>query len=147
MRLIRLLTPLLVVLLVATTVPAQAATPEQRHANVAHRATNAERDQRDLVDLRKHKCLQRFAVKQAKRMAAQRRMFHQDLSPVLRRCGMSMVGENVAYGFPNGRAVVRGWMNSEGHRANILQRRYRLMGIGARRGGGQWYVAQVFGVR
>jgi len=145
MRLIRLLTPLLVALLVATTVPAQAATPEQRYGNVAHRATNAERDQRDRVDLRKHKCLQRFAVRQAKRMAAQRRMYHQDLGPILRRCGMSMVGENVAYGFTSGRAVVRGWMDSPGHRANILQPRYRLMGIGARKGGGQWYVAQVFG--
>ncbi len=45
-------------------------------------------------------------------MAAQRRMYHQDLEPILRRCGMSMVGENVAYGFTSGRAVVRGWMDS-----------------------------------
>ena len=39
-----------------------------------------------------------------------------------------------------------GWMNSEGHRANILNPSFRLMGIGARKGhNGRWYVAQVFG--
>ena len=41
-----------------------------------------------------------------------------------------------------------GWMNSEGHRANILNPSFRLMGIGARKGhDGRWYVAQVFGRR
>jgi uncharacterized protein YkwD len=57
------------------------------------------------------------------------------------------VGENVAYGYPNGRSVVNdGWMRSPGHRANILNPDFRLMGIGARKGhDGRWYVAQVLG--
>ena len=39
-----------------------------------------------------------------------------------------------------------GWMHSPGHRANILNPDYTLMGIGARKGhNGRWYVAQVFG--
>ncbi len=37
-------------------------------------------------------------------------------------------------------------MHSDGHRANILNRGYRVMGIAARKGAdGRWYVAQVFG--
>lgn len=32
----------------------------------------------------------------------------------------SSAGENLAYGFDNGYAVNQGWMNSPGHRANIL---------------------------
>ena len=39
-------------------------------------------------------------------------------------------------------------MRSSGHRANILNKGFRLMGIGARKGAnGRWYVAQVFGTR
>ncbi len=66
----------------------------------------------------------------------------------MRRCRLSTAGENLAYGFPNGRATVQGWMRSPGHRANILARGYRQMAIAARRGGdGLWYVSQVFGRR
>ena len=58
-------------------------------------------------------------------------------------------GENVAYGYPNGRAVVnQGWMKSEGHRANILSRGFKLVAVAARRDDdGTWYAAQVFGRR
>ena len=39
-------------------------------------------------------------------------------------------------------------MRSEGHRANILSRGFRLVAVGARRDGdGTWYAAQVFGRR
>lgn len=150
MRLIRVLASALVALLILTVVPgsAAAAPPAKRYANAAHQTTNVERDKRDLRTLRKNACLTRFAVRQAKRMAAKRQIFHQNLRPVLKRCGMRRVGENVAFGFRTGRSVVRdGWMNSQGHRANILERRYRLMGIGARKAGGAWYVAQVFGTK
>jgi uncharacterized protein YkwD len=142
----RLLVTALTALLLMAAPPATAATPEQRYASTAHTATNQARAQEDLGELGKNACLTRFAVRQAKRMAARREMYHQDLGPVLQSCGMGAVGENVAYGFRTGTAVVReGWMHSEGHRANILSRDYRLMGIGARKAGGQWYVAQVFG--
>jgi uncharacterized protein YkwD len=126
---------------------AEAATPAQRkYANQAVKVTNNKRVQHDLVRLRKKDCVKRFATRQAKRMAAQRRMFHQNLSPILNRCNLSMVGENVAYGFPTGRAVVNAWMRSPGHRANILRARYRVIGIAARKGSnGYWYVSQVLG--
>ena len=81
-------------------------------------------------------------------MANQERMFHQDLRPVLNRCNLSGVGENVAMGYQTGRAVVRGWMHSEGHRRNILNRGYRLLGMAMRRSdNGTPYAAQVFGRR
>lgn len=137
---------LLLAVVVPSTAPASAATAEQRYASAAFSSTNVQREKRDRVELRENACLTRFAVRQAKRMARERDIFHQELGPILRRCGLSMVGENVAVGYSTGRSVVRkGWMKSEGHRANILQPRYRLMGIGARKAGGSWYVAQVFG--
>jgi uncharacterized protein YkwD len=128
-------------------VPAQAVTSEVTYQNLAFSATNAKRVLHGRPVLSRQDCVQRFAVKQARKQARQERMFHQDLGPVLRECGLSAAGENVAYGFSSGRSVVNdGWMHSEGHRANILNPRFRLMGIGARKSdSGRWYVAQVFG--
>jgi len=47
------------------------------------------------------------------------------------------IGENIAWG--SGRlaspaAIVRGWMRSPGHRANILDGRFRAIGVGVARG-------------
>ncbi len=121
------------------------ASPAGDYAAAAFRATNARRIDHDLRRLTRGDCVQDFARRQAVRMAAQRRMFHQDLGRVLRSCNLVAVGENVAYGYPSGGATVRAWMRSPGHRANILGTRYRGMGLAARRAGGVWYVAQVFG--
>jgi uncharacterized protein YkwD len=40
------------------------------------------------------------------------------------------VGENIAAGYPDVASVMEGWMNSEGHRANILNCDYDVIGIG-----------------
>ena len=135
-------------LTLGTAAPAEAGrTPAGRYANQAHKATNNARASQDMKALRKNDCLKRFAVRQAKRMANQNTMYHQDLGPIMDACKLNTAGENVAYGYPTGRSVVwDGWMHSEGHRANILSSSYRIMGIGARKGSdGRWYVAQVFG--
>ena len=39
-------------------------------------------------------------------------------------------GENLAYGFSNSADVVRGWMNSSEHRANLLNSAYQNVGFG-----------------
>jgi uncharacterized protein YkwD len=41
------------------------------------------------------------------------------------------VAENIAMGQPHSSDVVRAWMNSPGHRANILNLGYRLIGVAA----------------
>jgi len=119
-----------------------------RYQKQARLVTNNNREAHDRVKLRAGRCVQRFARRQARRMANQDRIFHQDPGPVLNRCNLSGVAENVAMGYPTGRAVVRAWMGSEGHRANILNRGFRLLGMAMRRSdGGTAYAAQVFGRR
>ena len=39
-------------------------------------------------------------------------------------------GENIAAGYPTAEDVVSSWMNSEGHRRNILNPEFRELGIG-----------------
>jgi uncharacterized protein YkwD len=56
--------------------------------------------------------------------------------------------ENVAAGYRTARAVMTGWMNSAGHRANIVNCRYRAIGVGvARAGDGGLYWTQDLGGR
>ncbi|MEU4176047.1 CAP domain-containing protein [Streptomyces sp. NPDC026589] len=53
--------------------------------------------------------------------------------------------ENIARGQGDAQAVMEGWMDSEGHRANILNCDYKTIGIGVHEGsGGPWWV-QNFG--
>lgn len=47
-------------------------------------------------------------------------------------------GENIAYGYRTPAAVVEGWMNSEGHRANILNAAYTRIGVGYGSDGNYW---------
>jgi uncharacterized YkwD family protein/spore coat assembly protein SafA len=54
-------------------------------------------------------------------------------------------GENIAQGQPAASDVVRAWMNSEGHRKNILSRNYTHIGVGYVAGGsGRHYWTQMF---
>ena len=149
-RLVGLVATLALLVATGTTAaPAQAQTPAGKYAQQAFAATNANRTHNGLKALKASDCLKRAAVRQAKAMAQQEQIFHQDLGPLMRQCKLNTAGENVAYGYRTGKSVVNdGWMNSEGHRDNILNPSFRLMGIGARKGhDGRWYVAQVFGCR
>lgn len=56
--------------------------------------------------------------------------------------GFSQVGENIALGYPTAQAVMDGWMNSTGHRANILNASYTHLGVGVDEARPHW--VQVF---
>lgn len=47
-------------------------------------------------------------------------------------------GENIAQGYSTPEAVVNAWMNSEGHRANILSAGYTTLGVGYVANGNYW---------
>lgn len=47
-------------------------------------------------------------------------------------------GENIAMGQRTPQAVVDAWMNSSGHRANILNRQYTKIGVGYVASGNYW---------
>lgn len=51
-------------------------------------------------------------------------------------------GENIAYGYSTPEAVVNGWLNSQGHRENILSESYTKIGVGYVADGNYW--AQLF---
>ncbi|MGM9612486.1 MAG: CAP domain-containing protein [Butyricicoccus sp.] len=53
-------------------------------------------------------------------------------------------GENIAYGQTTPEAVMNAWMNSDGHRANILSNKYTTIGVGYTVIDGVPYWAQMF---
>lgn len=70
-------------------------------------------------------------------MARQREMYHtSNLLTTVRRAGYDgqAVGENVAAGYASAKAVVNGWSKSAGHRQNMLNGRFRAIGIGEQNG-------------
>ncbi len=58
------------------------------------------------------------------------------------------VGENIAKGYPSPEAVMKAWMNSPGHRRNILNCDFEALGVGVIRGSnGRLFWTQDFGGR
>lgn len=54
-------------------------------------------------------------------------------------------GENIAYGQKTATSVMTGWMNSAGHKANILSKNYSEIGVGlAKKSNGTLYWTQQF---
>ena len=59
---------------------------------------------------------------------------------MIRNFGISFrsAGENIAKGYATPQAVVNSWMNSSGHRANILNANYTKIGVGYVPAGNYW---------
>lgn len=53
-------------------------------------------------------------------------------------------GENIAMGQPNAKRVMKDWMNSSGHRANILNKSFKRVGVGLYKKSGRCYWVQIF---
>ena len=53
-------------------------------------------------------------------------------------------GENIAAGYSSASSVMNGWMNSSGHKANILSENYTQIGIACYYDGSTYYWVQLF---
>ncbi len=158
MRRLRFLLPAIALLAVLLTLPnAASAASACRGANLAPspaRATairhatlcllNRQRARHGLPRLREHRSLRNAATKYARLMVAQR--FFDHVSPAgstmaqrikrtsyLHHTRAWSLGENLAWGSGGAATparIVNAWMHSPGHRANILNGRFREIGIG-----------------
>lgn len=99
--------------------------------------TNTQRASESLGALAVNSQLNQAAQAKAEDMAARNYWSHDtpDGSPpwtFISQAGYSYqaAGENLAYGFENNNATVVAWMNSPGHRANIMNGSYKEVGFG-----------------
>lgn len=124
-------------------------------ANEMVRYTNEQRAKQGLPALVASARLMEAARIHAQQMATYQRMDHTipgaqypTLESRLTAVGYvySNAAENVAWNSPSAQAVVGGWMNSAGHRANILNPSLTEIGTAmARSANGEPYWIQVFG--
>jgi len=95
-------------------------------------AMNGDRAANGVGPLGWHGGLAGYAQDWANWMAANQSLTHQYLSPMF-SLGLSTLGENILVG-PSGMSVgamEAAWMNSAGHRINILNGSFTVAGIGA----------------
>jgi uncharacterized protein YkwD len=139
-------------ILVLLTITAPASYLEERRV---FELTNAERRRHHLQGLRWNDDLAGEARRHSVRMMQARFFSHEDpergpLPRRLARSGFYFRGaaENLNYsrGYQDpAAAAVQGWMESPGHRKNLLDPDYTQIGIGvARAQDGTWYVTQIF---
>ncbi len=107
--------------------------------------TNAARTSRGLRPLTKSGCATTVAGNYAYRLAQLGTLVHNSMTKVASTCGAGAAGENIAYGNVSADQMFQMWMNSSGHRANILRADYTSMGMGAyKTSSGRWYGVQNF---
>ena len=112
---------------------------------------NAERRARGLAALDWDGDLARLAADWSAHMASTGTFSHRDLGAAGSQPGIgrfSALGENIAWveGYPSmGNQLHVGWMKSDGHRANMLQRGFDSVGIAVVCSGGRAWATQNFG--
>ncbi|WP_347814326.1 CAP domain-containing protein [Alkalihalobacillus sp. LMS39] len=107
--------------------------------------TNAERRRNGLSDLQADTSLSHVARQKSKDMQANNYFSHTSPtygSPfdMMRDFGIEYRGaaENIAQGQRSAEEVVQAWMNSEGHRANIMNGNFTHIGVGYTENGHYW---------
>lgn len=115
------------------------------------RLVNIEREKAGLSPFTSSSELSRVARMKSEDMARNKYFSHTSPtygSPfdMMRKFGIkyNTAGENIAKGYPSAQAVVKGWMNSSGHRANILNPSFKTLGVGAYNSNGTIYWTQMF---
>ncbi|QOR68920.1 hypothetical protein IM538_12700 [Cytobacillus suaedae] len=107
--------------------------------------TNAERRKAGLPDLKADTSLSNVAREKSNDM--QKNNYFSHTSPtygspfdMMRDFGVSYktAGENIAQGQQTPEQVVQAWMNSEGHRKNILSKDFTHIGVGYQQSGHHW---------
>lgn len=120
---------------------------------------NDERKNRNLPPLKRNSDLDYAARYHARDMAEDSYFNHDTYDGSVKVCGWSTrvgkfytnwnsLAENIAAGYTTPADVMQGWMNSSGHRANILGSSHREIGVGYWPGGSyRHYWVQDFGHR
>ena len=115
---------------------------------------NQQRQKQGLQPLKANEALRKIARDYSRRMRQEKFFSHYDakgksVSDRVKAAGIrySAVGENLfkSFNLPNViDGSVRGWMNSKGHRENILRKEYTETGVGIWKDGKSYHITQLF---
>lgn len=133
----------------STSTPSQGTTANSSYAAQVVSLVNAERAKQGLPALTVSTKVQQAAQTRAgelKSSFSHTRPSGASCFTALREAGVSYTraGENIAYGQSTPAAVMQSWLNSSGHRANILSRDFTTIGVGYTVVNGTAYWTQFF---
>ncbi len=118
------------------------------YASVVVELVNAERAKAGLSPLAKNDSLNDFAQLRSSELvsdfAHKRPDGSKPLDYVMGMDGVHRAGENIAMGQASPEDVMNAWMNSEGHRENILKSDFTMIGVGCYEYNGKLYWTQIF---
>ncbi len=106
-------------------------------------ATNAQRAANGLGALSVSSCATDQVTSRVAQLVAENGFYHPPLGPVVDACKAG-AGENLALGYSDGAAVVDGWMNSPGHRENLLRQTYVSVGVSCQLQNARWLCGAVY---
>ena len=125
--------------------PEEIAANAEKMAKEVIRLTNIERRKYGLTELKYHAKLQQAAMTRAKELEikySHERPDGRDSGTAAFEAGVGNPGgENIGAGFTKPEAVVKAWMDSDGHRTTMLQSHYTHIGVGyykGKNGTGYW---------
>jgi uncharacterized protein YkwD len=119
---------------------------------------NDYRSKQGLARVSSSPALTKAAMWKSGHMARYNYFSHEDAAPANRSTGERLLAcgyragswaENIAFGHTSAREVMRGWVNSPGHRKNLDNPKYNAIGVGAVKAprNGPIYWSQAFGVQ
>ena len=107
------------------------ATATNEYAKRLVENVNKRRAAHGLPALRMATCVDNFSASWATWLDTNNAFQHADMGKLMSRCGLVYASENLAgwQGSYAPRDIVKLWMNSDGHRQNILSRKARRVGV------------------
>lgn len=123
--------------------------PNSTFVDEVIRLVNIERNNEGLLSLSKNITLCQAAQTRANEIITVFDHFRPDGSSCFTvaddyNIAWTAIGENIAMGQRTPQEVVKEWMDSPGHRANILNSNYNQIGVGVVQSGGYYYWVQLF---
>jgi uncharacterized protein YkwD len=129
----------------AADVAAEAAVSADAYAGRLLELVNHERGRHGLQPLRRTRCAEELAGPWSHRLARRDALQHRPIRDLLRACDARRAAENLGAGQPTPDALLRSWLASARHRANLLNPTLTHVGLGvARSERGSWYAVAHF---
>jgi len=143
-NILKLIPPLLLLIIASCSDPVfEASQKNKQYLLLLH---NKERASNKLEQLSEDVELNQLAQKHAEWMGINSKLKHSKLKhSKLNSDKFNYMGENIAEGQDLEESVIKDWMNSEGHKKNILNKNYTNAGIGYIKVNGHHYWCVIFG--
>jgi uncharacterized protein YkwD len=129
--------------------PAISATADQAadpaaYAEDLFARTNDERAGLDLEPLEPSECAEQAATQRAEALVDGDELVHAPMQSLLEECGVDRAAENLVRSDATAAEVVAAWMDSPGHRNNIVDPDMSALGIGCVPDGDELLCSQIY---